>query len=65
MEKFTYIPAPKWNKEQNSQLEELFRKSRYPKPFELKQFAQRLNVMDGDIEVNFILEHLFLGKFSF
>ena len=49
--KFNYIPAPKWNKLQNSQLEELFRKSRYPKPSELKQFAQRLNVMDGDIEV--------------
>ena len=50
-EKFTYIPAPKWNKIQNSLLEELFRKSRYPKPTELKQFAQRLNVMDSDIEV--------------
>jgi hypothetical protein len=49
-EKFTYIPAPKWNKIQNSVLEELFRKSRYPKPSELKQFAQRLNVMDSDIE---------------
>lgn len=50
LEKFTYIPAPKWNKIQNSLLEELFRKSRYPKPSELKQFAQRLNVMDSDIE---------------
>lgn len=50
IEKFTYIPAPKWNKIQNSLLEELFRKSRYPKPSELKQFAQRLNVMDSDIE---------------
>ena len=27
--KFNYIPAPKWNKLQNSLLEELFRKSRY------------------------------------
>ena len=51
MEKFDYIPAPKWNKIQNSLLEELFKKSRYPKPHELKAFAQRFNVMDSDIEV--------------
>lgn len=45
-----YIPAPKWNKVQNSILEEMFKKSRYPKPSELKLFAQRLHVMDSDIE---------------
>lgn len=48
--KFEYIPAPKWNKVQNSMLEEMFKKSRYPKPSELKSFAQRLHVMDSDIE---------------
>lgn len=48
---FEYIPAPRWNKAQNSILEELFKKSRYPKPAELKSFAQRLHVMDTDVEV--------------
>jgi hypothetical protein len=63
--KFNYIPAPKWNKLQNSQLEELFRKSRYPKPSELKQFAQRLNVMDGDIEVICLFFFLIWKKIPF
>lgn len=49
-ERFDYIPAPKWNKSQNSILEELFKSSRYPKKSELKSFAQRLHVMDSDIE---------------
>jgi hypothetical protein len=48
--RFEYIPAPKWNKVQNSMLEEMFKKSRYPKPSELKSFAQKLHVMDSDIE---------------
>jgi hypothetical protein len=48
--RFEYIPTPKWNKVQNSLLEEMFKKSRYPKPSELKSFAQRLHVMDSDIE---------------
>lgn len=47
---FEYIPAPRWNKSQNSILEELFKKSRYPKSAELKQTAQRLHVMDTDVE---------------
>jgi hypothetical protein len=46
-----YIPAPKWNKSQNSILEDLFKTSRYPKKTELKSLAQRLHVMDSDIEV--------------
>lgn len=50
-EKFEYIPAPKWSKIQNAILEELFKKSRYPKPTELKTLAQRFHVMDSDIEV--------------
>ena len=50
-ERFDYIPAPKWSKIQNSILEELFKKSRYPKASELKQLAQRFHVMDSDIEV--------------
>ncbi|CAF0941267.1 unnamed protein product [Brachionus calyciflorus] len=49
-EKFEYIPTPKWNKIQNAILEELFKKSRYPKPNELKILAQRFHVMDSDIE---------------
>ena len=49
-ENFEYIPAPKWNKLQNSILEELYKKTRYPKPHELKMCAQRFNVMDCDIE---------------
>lgn len=49
---FEYIPAPRWNKAQNSILEELFKKSRYPKSAELKQTAQRLHVMDTDVEVS-------------
>lgn len=50
-EKFEYIPAPKWTKIQNAILEELFKKSRYPKPAELKTLALRFHVMDSDIEV--------------
>ena len=50
-DQFSYIPAPKWTKLQNATLEELFKKSRYPKPTELKSLAQRLCVMDTDIEV--------------
>lgn len=49
--KFEYIPTPKWNKMQTCILEELFKKSRYPKPNELKSLSQRLNVMDNDVEV--------------
>jgi hypothetical protein len=45
-----YIPAPKWNKLQNSMMEEIFKKSRYPKSNELKALAQKLHVMDTDIE---------------
>lgn len=48
--KFEYIPTPKWNKMQTCILEELFKKSRYPKPNELKSLSQRLNVMDNDVE---------------
>lgn len=50
-EKFEYIPTPKWNKTQTCTLEDLFKKSRYPKPNELKILSQRLNVMDTDVEV--------------
>jgi hypothetical protein len=50
-EKFEYIPTPKWSKLQNSILEELYKKTRYPKAHELKVFAQRFHVMDCDIEV--------------
>ena len=50
-EKFEYIPTPKWTKVQTCTLEELFKKSRYPKPNELKMLSQRLNVMDTDVEV--------------
>ena len=50
-DKFDYIPTPKWNKSQNCILEELFKKSRYPKSAELKVLAQSLNVMDTDVEV--------------
>lgn len=46
-----YIPAPKWTKAQNCILEEAFKKSRYPKQSDLKLFAQRLSVMDSDVEV--------------
>jgi len=49
-DKFDYIPTPKWNKSQNCILEELFKKSRYPKSAELKVLAQSLNVMDTDVE---------------
>lgn len=49
-EKFEYIPTPKWNKMQTCILEELFKKSRYPKANELKLLSQRLNVMDTDVE---------------
>lgn len=49
-EKFEYIPTPKWNKIQTCIMEELFKKSRYPKPNELKVLSQRLNVMDTDVE---------------
>lgn len=49
-EKFEYIPTPKWNKMQTCILEELFKKSRYPKASELKLLSQRLNVMDTDVE---------------
>jgi len=48
--KFEYIPTPKWNKMQTCILEELFKKSRYPKSNELKSLSQRLNVMDNDVE---------------
>ncbi len=51
-EKFEYIPTPKWNKMQVCILEELFKKSRYPKSHELKVLSQRLNVMDTDVEVS-------------
>lgn len=47
----TYIPAPKWNRAQNVILEEAFKKSRFPKQSELKLLAQRLNVMESDVEV--------------
>lgn len=50
-ERYDYIPAPKWSKIQNSTLEELFKKSRYPKSSELKLLAQGFHVMDSDIEV--------------
>lgn len=53
-ERFDYIPTPKWTKIQNSILEELFKKSRYPKSNELKTLAQRFHVMDSDIEVRLI-----------
>jgi len=49
-ERFEYIPTPKWNKIQTCILEELFKKSRYPKQNELKLLSQRLNVMDTDVE---------------
>lgn len=52
-DRFDYIPTPKWTKIQNSILEELFKKSRYPKSNELKTLAQRFHVMDSDIEVCF------------
>lgn len=61
---FEYIPAPRWNKAQNSILEELFKKSRYPKPAELKSFAQRLHVMDTDVEVIDLFSNLFSISFS-
>lgn len=54
-DRFEYIPAPKWTKIQNSILEELFKKSRYPKSSELKTLAQRFHVMDSDIEVKHVL----------
>ena len=47
-----YIPAPKWTKAQNCILEEAFKKSRYPKQSDLKLIAQRLSVMDSDVEVS-------------
>ena len=45
-----YIPAPKWTKIQNGVLEVFFKKSRYPKQTDLKLFAQKLSVMDSDID---------------
>ena len=60
-DKFDYIPTPKWNKSQNCILEELFKKSRYPKSAELKVLAQSLNVMDTDVEVNaLVTQNLFV-----
>ncbi len=46
----SYIPAPRWNKTQNGILEELYKKSRFPKTIELKHIASRLNVMDSDVD---------------
>jgi hypothetical protein len=45
-----YIPAPKWTKIQNGLLEDFFKKSRYPKQTDLKLFAQKLSVMDSDVD---------------
>ena len=45
-----YIPAPKWTKIQNGLLEEFFKKSRYPKQTDLKLIAQKLSVMDSDVD---------------
>ena len=45
-----YIPAPKWTKIQIVLLEELYRKGRFPKTSEIKQTAQKLKVMDSDVE---------------
>ena len=45
-----YIPTPRWNKVQNAILEDLFKKSRYPKQSDLKSIALRLNVMDSDVD---------------
>lgn len=47
----SYIPAPRWNRAQNCILEDTFKNSRFPKQSELKQLAQRLNVMESDVEV--------------
>ncbi len=63
-EKFEYIPTPKWNKMQVCILEELFKKSRYPKSNELKLLSQRLNVMDTDVEVSDLLKKQFIKSFQ-
>lgn len=54
-----YIPAPKYNKTQNGILEEFFKKSRFPKQSDLKLLAQRLNVMESDVEVCFLITACF------
>jgi hypothetical protein len=62
-ENFDYIPTPKWNKIQNALMEELYKKTRFPKANELKCLAQRFNVMDCDIEVGFLFFRLLNSSF--
>jgi hypothetical protein len=50
VEHVEYIPTPKWSKSQIVTLEELYRKSRFPKANEIKIIAQQLKVMDNDAE---------------
>ena len=50
VEHVEYIPTPKWSKSQLVTLEELYRKSRFPKANEIKIIAQQLKVMDNDAE---------------